>query len=120
MKIYEYVYVASDLRTRIAFPNYELARVLQHELHPWTVANPSLDSGCPHSLFKPKNEVCMTMKSDDTNRAWTRYNKIQHTDTNKGKTSRAQIQQYWGLHFLACDTRDTFCPDRTPGELTIT
>ena len=43
--------VCSGLRTRMACPNYGVARigtgVLQPGFQPWTVANPALDSRCP-------------------------------------------------------------------------
>ena len=45
---------------------------------------------------------------------------IKHTDTNKGHTSGAPIQQYLESRCLACNTSDAMCPDRTPRESTTT
>ena len=70
---YFWLLLCSGLRTRIECPNYEVVRIVQPVFQPRTVANLSLDFGCPHSLFKPNDKVFMSSTRDDINISWTRY-----------------------------------------------
>ena len=76
-----------------------MVRVVQPGFQPRTVANPALDSLCPHSFFNPNNEVWKSRTRDDINIAWTWYDTSTTCEYKKMTNKRGNNSVVLGIKF---------------------